>query len=91
MDYLTDVVMEKIQDDIGKKLIELGVKPSTIFFDTTNFFTYIEKGEDLPSKGKSKEHRYDKNLVGLGMVTSDVNVPILSESYVFRCGEKPRD
>jgi transposase len=87
MDYLTDVVMEKIQDNIVKKLIELGVTPSTIFFDTTNFFTYIEEGEDLPSKGKSKEHRYDKNLVGLGMVTSDVNVPILSESYAGKIND----
>ena len=87
MDYLTDTVMEKIQDDIGKKLIELGVKPSTIFFDTTNFFTYIEKGEDLPSKGKSKEHRYDKNLIGLGMVTSDANVPILAESYAGKIND----
>lgn len=87
MDYLTDDVMEKIQDDIGKRLIKLGVNPSTIFFDTTNFFTYIEKGEDLPSKGKSKERRYDKNLVGLGMVTSDVNVPILSESYAGKIND----
>jgi len=87
MDYLTDAVMEKIQDDIGKRLIELGVKPSTIFFDTTNFFTYIENGEELPSKGKSKEHRYDKNLIGLGMVTSDANVPILSESYAGKIND----
>ncbi len=87
MDYLTDTVMEKIQDDIGKKLIELGVKPSTIFFDTTNFFTYIENGEEMPSKGKSKERRYDKNLIGLGMVTSDVNVPILAESYAGKIND----
>ncbi len=87
MDYLTDTVMEKIQDDIGKKLIELGVKPSTIFFDTTNFFTYIEKGEEMPSKGKSKERRYDKNLIGLGMVTSDENVPILAESYAGKIND----
>jgi transposase len=87
MDYLTDVVMEKIQDDIGKRLIELGVKPSTIFFDTTNFFTYIESGEDLPSKGKSKERRYDKNLIGLGMITSDANVPILAESYAGKTND----
>ena len=87
MDYLTDVVMTKIEDDIGKRLIELGVKPSILFFDTTNFFTYIENGEELPSKGKSKEHRYDKNLIGLGMVTSDENVPILSESYAGKIND----
>ncbi|MCK4938025.1 MAG: hypothetical protein KAR85_05430, partial [Methanosarcinales archaeon] len=55
-------VMKKIEDDIGKKLVEQGIKPSTLFFDTTNFFTYIEHGEDIPKKGKSKEKRYDVSL-----------------------------
>ncbi|MCG7848260.1 MAG: IS1634 family transposase, partial [ANME-2 cluster archaeon] len=81
MDYITDDVMRKIEDDIGKKLIELSIKPSTLFFDTTNFFTYIEHGEDLPKKGKSKEKRYDKNLVGLGLAVSDTSVPFFHETY----------
>ena len=81
MDYITDDVMRKIEDDIGKKLVELGIKPSTLFFDTTNFFTYIEHGEDLPKKGKSKEKRYDKNLVGLGLAVSDTSVPFFHETY----------
>ena len=81
MDYITDDVMRKIEDDIGKKLVELGIKPSILFFDTTNFFTYIEHGEDLPKKGKSKEKRYDKNLVGLGLAVSDTSVPFFHETY----------
>jgi transposase len=81
MDYITDDVMRKIEDDIGKRLIELGIKPSTLFFDTTNFFTYIEHGEDVPKKGKSKEKRYDKNLVGLGLAVSDTSVPFFHETY----------
>lgn len=81
MDYITDDVMRKIEDDIGKKLVELGIKPSTLFFDTTNFFTYIEHGEDVPKKGKSKEKRYDKNLVGLGLAVSDTSVPFFHETY----------
>ncbi len=81
MDYITDDVMRKIEDDIGKKLVELGIKPSTLFFDTTNFFTYIEHGEDIPKKGKSKEKRYDKNLVGLGLAVSDTSVPLFHETY----------
>ncbi|KAF5424981.1 Transposase [Candidatus Methanomarinus sp.] len=60
---------------------ELGIKPSTLFFDTTNFFTYIEHGEDIPRKGKSKEMRYDKNLVGLGLAVSDTSVPFFHETY----------
>jgi transposase len=81
MDYITDDAMRKIEDDIGKKLVELGIKPSILFFDTTNFFTYIEHGEDIPRKGKSKEKRYDKNLVGLGLAVSDTSVPFFHETY----------
>ena len=83
MEYLTknDEVMRKIEDEVGQVLVEKGVKPSILFFDTTNFFTHIEKGEELPGKGKSKENRYDKNLIGLGLTTSDENIPLLHESY----------
>jgi len=81
MDYITDDVMRKIEDDIGKKLVEQGIKPSTLFFDTTNFFTYIEHGEDIPKKSRSKEKRYDKNLVGLGLTVSDGNIPFFHETY----------
>jgi transposase len=81
MDYITDDAMRKIEDDIGKKLVERGIKPSILFFDTTNFFTYIEHGEDIPRKGKSKEKRYDKNLVGLGLAVSDTSVPFFHETY----------
>jgi transposase len=81
MDYITDDVMRKIEDDIGKKLVEQGIKPSTLFFDTTNFFTYIEHGEDIPKKSRSKEKRYDKNLVGLGLTVSDENIPFFHETY----------
>lgn len=81
MDYLTNEVMTKIGDDIGKTLVSKGIKPSMMFFDTTNFFTYIENGEEIPRKGKSKEMRYNKNLIGLGMAVTDENIPLLSESY----------
>ncbi len=81
MDYITTDVMRKIEDDIGKKLVEQDIKPSTLFFDTTNFFTYIEHGEDIPKKGKSKEKRYDENLIGLGLAVSDTNIPFFHETY----------
>ncbi len=81
MDYITDEAMNKIEEDIGKLLVNQGLKPSMLFFDTTNFYTYIENGENIPQKGKSKEHRSDKNLVGLGLAVSDENIPLLHESY----------
>jgi len=82
MEYLTkDKVMQKIEDDIGLMLVKLGIRPSTIFFDTTNFFTYMEKSKKLAKKGKSKEKRNDKNLIGLALATSDENIPLFHESY----------
>jgi transposase len=81
MDYITDDVMKKIEVDIAKTLIKQGIKPSILFFDTTNFFTYIEHGEELPKKGKSKEKRYDKNLIGLGLAVSNENIPLFHETY----------
>jgi len=81
MDYITDEAMTKIEEDIGKFLISEGLKPSMLFFDTTNFYTHIENGENIPQKGKSKEHRSDKNLIGLGLAVSEENIPLLHESY----------
>jgi len=82
MEYLDkDGVMEKIEDDIGFMLVKLGIRPSTIFFDTSNFFTYIEESKELAKKGRSKEKRNDKNLIGLALATSDENIPLFHESY----------
>ncbi|MFU8767489.1 MAG: IS1634 family transposase, partial [Candidatus Methanoperedens sp.] len=62
MDFLTEQTIRKIEENIAAKLIDKGIKPTTIFWDTTNVFSYIESGEELPQKGRSKEKRYDKNL-----------------------------
>jgi transposase len=65
----------------GERLIRLGYSPTRLIFDTTNQFTYIEKGGKLPRKGKSKQKRYDKNIVGLGLAVNDQNLPFLSSVY----------
>ena len=81
MEYLTDEVMQKIGDDLGKRLVELGVVPTKLYVDMSNVFTYIENGGEMPKKGRSKEKRYDKNIIGIGIATSDENVPIFHDSY----------
>ncbi len=171
MDYLTDEVMRKIGDDLGKRLVELGVAPTKLYIDMSNIFTYMENGGtylfnwnnipgndskrlinhlldnlkidwvknatinknnddkvitvtegensvelklnekenkvvlkisggktyeyilkerkgalkvyggEMPKKGRGKEKRYDKNIIGIGIATSDENIPILHESY----------
>ncbi|MBN1234942.1 MAG: IS1634 family transposase, partial [Methanotrichaceae archaeon] len=42
---------------------------------------HYHHGEDLPQKGNSKEKRFDKNLIGVGLTTSDHNIPFQSITY----------
>lgn len=71
----------QIEENICKILLEKGIKPSVLIWDPTNFFTYIEEGEELPKKGASKEKRFDKNIINLGMVVSDENIPFMHMTY----------
>ncbi len=81
MDFVTEESMRRIEEDIAATMIQNGIKPTTIFWDATNVFTYIENGEKLTRKGKSKEKRYDKNLVAFGIAESDENIPLMHETY----------
>ncbi len=63
-----------------KKLDE-DIKPTRLVFDTLNFYTHIEHGEDLQQKSHSKEKRYDKNLVCIGLIASDHDIPFQSITY----------
>lgn len=81
MAKLDEEAIKKIETDISRRLVELGLKPTRLIFDTTNFYTHIESGEELPQKGNSKEKRFDKNLIGVGLTTSDHNVPFQSITY----------
>lgn len=77
----TEDNIPKIEEEICKTLIEKGIKPSVLIWDPTNFFTYIEEGENLPQKGHSKEKRYDKNIINLGLVVGEENIPLMHTVY----------
>ena len=81
MEKLDEDTIRKIEMDVAIKLIELGHRPTKLIFDTTNYYTHIQNGEELPKKSNSKEKRYDKNLIGLGMTVSDDNLPFNSFTY----------
>lgn len=81
MDFLKEETMRKIEEKLAEKLLQKGIKPTTIFWDTTNVSTYIESGKELPRKGKSKQKRNDKNLVTFGIAESDENIPLMHETY----------
>jgi transposase len=64
---------------------ELGIKLDTLFYDTTNFFTYIASTNTrpkLPQRGKSKQQRGDLRLFSLALLVSrDGQIPLCSQVY----------
>jgi len=81
MEKLDEETIRKIELDISQTLIKKGITPTKLIFDTTNFYTHIEHGENLPKKGFSKDKRYDKNLIGVGLTTSNKNIPFQTNTY----------
>lgn len=81
MDLLTDEAVDIIGLELAKNMADKGSLPELLYLDPTNFFTYIEEGEELPRKGKSKERRSDKNLVNLALAVTQDNLPIYHEIY----------
>ena len=81
MEKLDEETIRKIEVDVSQTLILKGIRPTKLTFDTTNFYTHIEHGEDLPKKGFSKDKRYDKNLIGVGLTTSNKNIPFQTITY----------
>lgn len=81
LDYLTEEKIHAVEDELALKLKSLGLVPNKVLWDTTNFFTQIEKGEHIPRKAHSKEKRNDKNLIGVGLAVSSENIPFFHETY----------
>ncbi len=76
---LTRARVRAIQEDVFRTLQGQGLHPRLVLYDGTNEFVHHRTGRWM-KKGKSKARRYDKNLVGLGMVTVD-SIPVVSEVF----------
>jgi len=78
--------IEKIENELLKKVFDI-YKPEsdTLFFDTTNFFTYINTTNTrctVAQRGKNKQKRYDLRQVGLAMVVTRQDlIPLLHLTY----------
>ncbi len=86
MDTVTDKELAEIEKIITLKLIEKGLfSPQLLFYDLTNFFTYIDSGNDrsgLTKRGRNKQKRHDLRQFGLAqVVTKDFLIPVFSEVY----------
>ncbi len=76
---LTPATIHRIEEDVIGDLGQQGLPPDRLLMDTTNFFTCPPRG-GLPRKDHSKEPRYDRSLIGLGLVTAGP-ATVLSELF----------
>jgi transposase len=80
LDHLADLpVQKRVEEAFTRLLVERGLRPSQIFWDGTNWSTYVEKGEELPKPGKAKDRRYDLNLIGMAFAMTEEFVPLMHE------------
>jgi transposase len=84
MGYIDQTTIKKIEIDISRILIEKEITPSILYLDESNWFTYgdnYNNESELLKKGFNKKHRYDKNQVGVALVTNGDNIPFMHETY----------
>jgi transposase len=70
---------------LQRVLNQYNIQTDTLFFDTTNFFTYIATKNTrctIAQRGKNKQHRYDLRQVGLALVVSKEDfIPLFHLTY----------
>jgi len=86
MDCVSVKALRAIEDELTRTIVsELGIQLDTLFYDTTNFFTYIASTNTrpkLPQRGKSKQKRSDLRIFGLALlVARDGQIPLCSQLY----------
>lgn len=86
MDSYPEDAISSAEQEILTRLLEVyKIKTDTLFYDTTNFFTYIDTTNmhcDIAQRGKNKQKRNDLRQVGLAMVVSKEDyIPLLHHSY----------
>lgn len=91
MDTVTDQQLETVEKEITAKMVDKGlISPKLLFYDLTNFYTYIDPGNErskIAQRGRNKQKRHDLRQFGLAQVaTKEFLIPVLSEVYE---GNKP--
>jgi len=85
MNYLDESTLAQIEDDITRRVVEgLNVDLRALFFDTTNFDTFLSSDNrgELAQRGHAKSKRTDLRIVGLALLVSwDFHIPLFSKVY----------
>ncbi len=79
-------VLSGIEEAILRRVVErYAVSLESVFYDTTNFFTFIASENtrpQLPRRGHSKQKRHDLRQLGLALLVSRGDrIPLLHELY----------
>jgi transposase len=86
MDSFPEDAIPLAEQEILHRLLEVyEIHTDTLFYDTTNFFTYIDTTNthcDIAQRGHNKQKRNDLRQVGLAMVVSKEDyIPLFHYSY----------
>jgi len=86
MDEVSDEAIERIENDIAGQVGKTcGLGHSVLFYDTTNFYTYIATKNhrvSLAQRGHNKQKRHDLKQFNLGLITTrEFLLPLLSYVY----------
>jgi transposase len=86
MDAMPVENIDKAEAEIMRTVFEVfDLKTDTLFYDTSNFFTYINttnERADIAQRGKNKQKRTDLRQVGLALVVSKQDfIPIFHHTY----------
>jgi transposase len=86
MDRVDEGAIREIERDLARKVMEeFDLDLSCVFYDATNFFTFIDSFNARPTlaqRGKSKEGRSSLRILGLALlVTGGFQVPLFHQLY----------
>ena len=86
MDTIPEEVICKIEASILSQVFKIyNIETDSLFFDSTNFFTYIDSANlrsNIALRGKNKQKRNDLRQVGLALVvTKDDTMPLFHLTY----------
>jgi len=80
-----DAIYKAEQEILDQVLAVYQIQPDTLFYDTTNFYTYIDTTNihnTIAQRGNNKQKRNDLRQVGLAMVVSkEDHIPLFHHSY----------
>ena len=86
MDCVQLEALRAIEDELTQRIVrEFGIKLDTLFYDATNFITFIASTNvrpELPQRGHSKQRRSDLRLFSLALLVSrEGHIPLCSQVY----------